>query len=92
MPNSFPESRPAFGVTERKVLCEMNERQYGVVVNDEGQYSIWPHGGELPAGWNAEGTIGTRDECTTHIDRVWTDMRPESLREQLTDGERASGA
>jgi len=53
---------------------------YRVVLNHEEQYSIWPDDRELPAGWRAEGTAGTRRECLEHIDRVWTDLRPLSLR------------
>jgi MbtH protein len=56
------------------------EPRYQVVVNDEEQYSIWEEGRELPAGWRPEGTTGSRQECLDHIDRVWTDMRPKSLR------------
>lgn len=56
---------------------------YLVVLNDEEQYSIWFAGRELPAGWRAEGTSGTRAECLDHIERVWTDMRPRSLRRRM---------
>ncbi|MEU7861582.1 MbtH family NRPS accessory protein [Nonomuraea sp. NPDC049141] len=58
-------------------------RTYRVVLNDEEQYSIWPAGKELPAGWYAEGVEGTRDACLAHIGQVWTDMRPKSLRERM---------
>ena len=51
-----------------------------VVVNDEEQYSVWPAGRELPAGWTREGTVGSKEECLDHIERVWTDMRPKSVR------------
>jgi MbtH protein len=60
-------------------------RRYRVVVNGEEQYSIWFAERELPAGWRAEGTEGSRAECLAHIDAVWTDMRPRSLREQTAD-------
>ena len=53
---------------------------YTVVVNDEEQYSIWLADRGLPLGWRAVGVTGTRAECLGHIDRVWTDMRPASLR------------
>jgi MbtH protein len=53
---------------------------YVVVLNDEEQYSIWPAGDPLPAGWRAEGTRGPKQECLEHIDRAWTDMRPASSR------------
>jgi MbtH protein len=56
--------------------------RFAVVVNDEEQYSVWPEGKEIPPGWRAEGTIGTRPECLEHIDTVWTDLRPRSLRER----------
>ncbi|MFJ4818365.1 MbtH family protein [Streptomyces sp. NPDC088801] len=57
--------------------------EYSVVLNAEEQYSIWPAGRELPAGWSAEGTQGTREECLARIDEVWTDMRPLSLRRRM---------
>ncbi|AXL93103.1 MbtH family protein [Streptomyces sp. CB09001] len=54
--------------------------RYLVVRNDEEQYSIWLEGRDLPAGWHAEGKSGSREECLEHIEAVWTDMRPRSLR------------
>ncbi|MEW1656679.1 MULTISPECIES: MbtH family NRPS accessory protein [unclassified Streptomyces] len=56
---------------------------YQVVVNHEEQYSIWPADRELPAGWRAEGTQGEKAQCLAHIDEVWTDMRPLSLRRAM---------
>jgi MbtH protein len=60
-------------------------RPHAVVVNDEEQYSIWPVGRDLPAGWRPDGFTGTEDECLAHIDEVWTDMRPASLRRWMRD-------
>jgi MbtH protein len=57
-----------------------NAEQFRVVVNHEEQYSIWPAGRALPAGWREEGTVASREECLEHIEVVWTDMRPLSLR------------
>ena len=54
-----------------------------VVLNDEEQYSIWPAGRQIPLGWRAEGTEGSKAECLDYIERVWTDMRPSSLRGKL---------
>jgi MbtH protein len=59
---------------------EDDDRTYKVVMNDEEQYSIWPADRENPAGWRDEGVQGTRQRCLTHIESVWTDMRPLSLR------------
>lgn len=56
---------------------------YLVVVNHEEQYSVWFADREIPAGWRAEGTSGTRDECLDYIERIWTDMRPLSLRQRM---------
>jgi MbtH protein len=58
---------------------------YQVVLNDEEQYSIWWADRELPAGWRAEGTTGPRVDCLAHIDEVWTDMRPLSLRRRMEE-------
>jgi MbtH protein len=51
-----------------------------VVVNDEDQYSLWPMDQQPPADWRTEGFTGSRQECLNHIDEVWTDMRPRSVR------------
>ena len=59
--------------------------EFAVVCNDEEQYSIWPSGRDLPAGWRAEGTSGSKDDCLAHIEQVWTDMRPLSLRQAMAD-------
>jgi MbtH protein len=56
---------------------------YYVVVNDEEQYSIWPAERELPKGWRAVGDARSREECLSHIEEVWTDMRPKSVREAM---------
>ena len=53
---------------------------YRVVVNHEEQYSIWPVNRDLPAGWKDTGKSGSQAECLEHIQAVWTDMRPLSLR------------
>ncbi|MBT2491913.1 MbtH family protein [Streptomyces sp. ISL-96] len=62
---------------------QTDDRTYRVVRNDEEQYSIWWAERELPAGWTAEGTEGTREQCLARIAEVWTDMRPRSLRERM---------
>jgi MbtH protein len=66
-----------------------NESTYLVVMNDEEQYSIWSADRELPRGWHEEGTRGSKEDCLAHIDRVWVDMRPRTLREWMSQN--ASG-
>jgi MbtH protein len=58
---------------------------YKVVVNHEEQYSIWPAQRDNPLGWRDEGTRGLKAECLAHIDQVWTDMRPLSLRKKMEE-------
>jgi MbtH protein len=58
-------------------------RTYKAVVNHEEQYSIWPVDRENPLGWNDAGKSGTKQECLSYIEEVWTDMRPLSLRKQM---------
>jgi MbtH protein len=64
---------------------------YKVVVNDEDQYSILPARRANPAGWSDAGVSGPKADCLEHIDRVWQDMRPRSLREEMERDE-ADGA
>ncbi|MFD9739334.1 MbtH family protein [Umezawaea sp. NPDC059074] len=54
-----------------------------VLVNEEGQYSLWPMDKEVPAGWASTGKSGSRQFCMDYVDQVWTDMRPRKLREQM---------
>ncbi|MGD9483559.1 MbtH family NRPS accessory protein [Streptomyces sp. TRM70308] len=56
---------------------------YIVVLNGEEQYSILAADREIPKGWVVEGFRGPRQECLDHIDRVWTDMRPLSVRRRM---------
>jgi MbtH protein len=61
---------------------------YKVVINHEEQYSIWPVDRENPLGWNDAGKSGTKQECLDHIEEVWTDMRPLSLRKKMEEDAR----
>lgn len=58
---------------------------YHTVINLEGQYSIWPEHRQIPDGWTPTGFSGPKDECLAHIDQVWTDMRPLSLRKRMDE-------
>jgi MbtH protein len=61
-------------------------KEWRVVVNHEEQYSIYPADRELPPGWRAEGVTGDKEACLDHIEKIWTDMRPLSLRKAM-DGQ-----
>lgn len=62
-----------------------NQETWRVVVNHEEQYSIWPDYREIPAGWRDVGVSGAKEVCLDHIEKVWTDMRPLSLRKRMEE-------
>jgi MbtH protein len=49
------------------------------LINDEGQYSLWPTAVEEPPGWIVAYSGPSRQACLDYIERQWTDMRPRSL-------------
>lgn len=61
------------------------QSEYKVVMNAEGQYSLWPYQRANPVGWDEAGKTGSRDDCLDYIADVWTDLRPRSVR-AATDG------
>ncbi len=64
-----------------------NNTNYKVVVNDEGQYSIWSAERENPVGWRDGGKSGSKAECLAYVREVWTDMRPLTLRKNMDEPE-----
>jgi MbtH protein len=60
-------------------------RTYSVVINEEEQYSIWLADRDVPTGWRPVGNTGSKTECLEYIDKVWTDMRPLSLRKWMDE-------
>ncbi|MEW2493499.1 MbtH family protein [Streptomyces nodosus] len=58
---------------------EDNDASYYVLVNDEGQHSLWPAFAEVPAGWTVAHGQDSREACLEYVDKNWTDMRPLSL-------------
>jgi MbtH protein len=55
-------------------------RKCTVVVNAEGQYSLWPADHNTPQGWTVVGGEVLDEDGLAYIKQVWTDMRPISLR------------
>lgn len=51
--------------------------EFLVLVNADGQFSLWPGFRQPPAGWKAADVRGTRSTCLTWIEKHWTDMRPQ---------------
>jgi MbtH protein len=50
-----------------------------VLVNDEGQHSLWPLFAAVPGGWKTVFGEAGREQCLEYIETSWTDMRPKSL-------------
>jgi len=63
-----------------RAMTDSSDQQWRVVINHEGQYSILRDYDPPVNGWHDVGFSGTKDECVAHIDQVWTDMRPLSVR------------
>jgi MbtH protein len=69
---------------------DQDTRMFSVVVNHEEQYSIWLAGKKIPEGWRETGFSGKKDDCLAHIDSLWTDMRPLSLRRRMAEQQSSS--
>jgi len=54
-----------------------------VLINDEGQHSLWPTFIDVPAGWILVHEPASRQVCLDYINQTWTDMRPKSLIKQM---------
>jgi len=52
---------------------------YIVLINEEGQYSLWPAFNDVPNGWQVVGPRGNKKTCLDYVEANWTDMRPRSL-------------
>lgn len=59
---------------------------YFVLINDEGQHSLWPIAIDVPAGWRVVFGEAPRQECMEYVDTHWTDMRPASLVAAMESG------
>ncbi|MGJ7534877.1 MULTISPECIES: MbtH family protein [unclassified Variovorax] len=60
-----------------------------VLVNEEGQHSLWPSFIEVPAGWQVALAATDRAACSSFIEANWTDMRPRSLAAMDLDAAKA---
>jgi MbtH protein len=63
---------------------------YLVLVNAEGQHSLWPEFAAIPDGWTRVHGPAPRQSCLDHVEANWTDMRPNSL--AARDTAQANGA
>ena len=68
---------------------ENPEGGYLVLVNDEGQHSLWPEFAAVPAGWTVAHGPGPREAAMAYVEENWTDMRPTSLVRAMAEASRA---
>jgi MbtH protein len=61
------------------------DASYLVLVNHEGQYSLWPTIADVPSGWDVVHGPDGRAACLDHIEQHWTDMRPLSLVRRMSE-------
>ncbi|MFV2198104.1 MbtH family protein [Nocardiopsis sp. LOL_012] len=58
---------------------EDTEGRFRVLVNAEGQHSLWPSFADAPAGWSVAKEEDGRQACLDYIEENWADIRPTSL-------------
>ncbi|MGI5196791.1 MbtH family protein [Streptomyces sp. CA-288835] len=56
------------------------EGVFHVLVNENGQHSLWPSFSPVPAGWRAVLSDANRQSALAYVDEHWTDMRPKAAR------------
>jgi MbtH protein len=66
--------------------------EYSVLVNDEGQYSLWRSSREVPLGWRAVARVGSRAKAIEYVEMHWVDMRPKSVVERIQSTAALNGA
>lgn len=66
---------------------EDEDGRYQVLINAEGQHSLWPTFVDVPEGWRVIFADNTRQACLDFIEENWTDMRPNSLIEAMKEHE-----
>jgi MbtH protein len=56
---------------------------FSVLVNAQGQHSLWPTTADVPRGWAVVHGPADRQSCLDHVTSHWTDMRPRELASRL---------
>jgi MbtH protein len=56
-----------------------------VLINAEGQHSLWPSFIDVPNGWSVILPATGRAACLEFVRENWTDMRPDSLIRNLAN-------
>ncbi len=62
--------------------------QFYVLVNAEGEHSLWPIFAAVPTGWTIAHGAASRASCLAYVEAHWLDMRPASLIAAMDAGTR----
>lgn len=62
---------------------DVQDGTFSVLVNEEGQHSLWPDFADVPAGWTVVHGPADRDACVEYVNTHWTDLRPRSVAARL---------
>lgn len=69
---------------------ENDNYTYKVLINEEGQYSLWPAFLYVPIGWNVVYEEASRQSCLEYVEYNWKDLNPKGnqVREKTLAGKR----
>ncbi|MED3053571.1 MbtH family protein [Bacillus thuringiensis] len=69
---------------------ENDNYTYKVLINEEGQYSLWPAFLDVPIGWSVVSEEASRQSCLEYVEYNWKDLNPKSnqVREKTLAGKR----
>ena len=63
---------------------DVPDAQYLVLVNTEGQHSLWPAFADVPAGWTIACGPASWSDCMEYVTANWTDLRPSGLVDRMS--------
>jgi MbtH protein len=61
--------------------------RFQVLINAEGQFSLWPAGQAAPGGWTPIGRVGSKGDCLAYVDSNWLDLRPKTSRRRMANAD-----
>ncbi|MFI6422859.1 MbtH family protein [Streptomyces sp. NPDC050842] len=56
---------------------------FSVLVNAQGQYSLWPAAAPVPGGWTVALPPADRATALGYVNEHWSDLRPRALARRL---------
>jgi MbtH protein len=62
---------------------DAQDATFSVLVNEEGQHSLWPDFADVPAGWTVVHGPAGRGACVEYVNAHWADLRPRSVTARL---------